>query len=144
MEGSLYRPPPSRRQRASVRRHFRNGQRAAALRAFTAARLYLAKSIPTLAEAAVSCGSNIQYVRAAIAVLQSESFMLRGEVVTGETPLLVAANQARNLLKAERSVEAARSVEEAVATWRTWSPEQRAEFGRGAGVADVWDTRSCR
>jgi hypothetical protein len=31
------------------------------------------------------------------------------------------------------------TVDEAVASWRKWTPAQRAEFGRGAGVADVWD-----
>lgn len=31
------------------------------------------------------------------------------------------------------------SVDEAVAGWRTWTSEQRAEFGRSAGVAEVWD-----
>jgi hypothetical protein len=31
------------------------------------------------------------------------------------------------------------TVDEAVASWRKWSPEQRAEFGRGAGIAELWD-----
>ena len=31
------------------------------------------------------------------------------------------------------------TVDLAVASWRSWTPAQRAEFGRGAGVADVWD-----
>jgi hypothetical protein len=31
------------------------------------------------------------------------------------------------------------SVDEAVLAWRRWTPEQRADFGRGAGVAEVWD-----
>jgi hypothetical protein len=26
-----------------------------------------------------------------------------------------------------------------VASWAVWTSAQRAEFGRGAGVADVWD-----
>jgi hypothetical protein len=50
-----------RRQRASAR-HFRRGCRAAVARAFTAARLYLNGTIPTLAQAAVCCGSNVAYV----------------------------------------------------------------------------------
>ena len=31
------------------------------------------------------------------------------------------------------------TVDQAVASWRSWTPAQRAEFGRGAGVAEVWD-----
>jgi hypothetical protein len=31
------------------------------------------------------------------------------------------------------------TVDEAVAAWRSWSPEQRARFGRGAGVSEIWD-----
>jgi hypothetical protein len=31
------------------------------------------------------------------------------------------------------------TVDEAVASWQKWSPAQRAEFGRGAGVANIWD-----
>jgi hypothetical protein len=45
-----------------------------------------------------------------------------------------AANQARLQHRTE-SV----TVDEAVSAWRAWSAEQRAQFGRGAGVASVWD-----
>jgi hypothetical protein len=31
------------------------------------------------------------------------------------------------------------TVDEAVASWRSWTPAQRADFGRGAGVANIWD-----
>src|SRR5262245_40160917 len=31
------------------------------------------------------------------------------------------------------------TVDEAVANWRAWTPEQRAAFGRGAGAAELWD-----
>jgi hypothetical protein len=31
------------------------------------------------------------------------------------------------------------TVDEAVASWRKWSREQRAEFGRGAGISEIWD-----
>jgi len=49
---------PHRRQRASARRHFRHGWRAAAAQAFTAAEIYLDKRVPSLAAAAMHCGSN--------------------------------------------------------------------------------------
>jgi hypothetical protein len=31
------------------------------------------------------------------------------------------------------------TVDEAVASWRSWTPEQRVAFGRGAGIAELWD-----
>ena len=31
------------------------------------------------------------------------------------------------------------TVKAAVASWCQWTPEQRAEFGRGAGVGNLWD-----
>jgi hypothetical protein len=124
----------SRRRRASSRRHFRHGWRAAAVRAFTGARLYLDKKAPTLIRAAEDCGSNVHYVRAAIVVIEDGSLNEQALVLTGHLPLLQAANQVRQRLKAERV-----TVDEAVASWRSWTPEQRAEFGRGAGISEIWD-----
>jgi hypothetical protein len=123
-----------RRQRASARRHFRHGRRAAAVRAFTAAGLYIDKQIPTLAMAAEDCGSNVNYVRGAVAVLKDGSVQEHALVLAGHLPLLEAANQARQRQKEERV-----TVDEAVASWRRWSPKQRASFGRGAGIAELWD-----
>jgi hypothetical protein len=136
----VYRSPVFRRQRASVRRrqsprrHFRNGHRAAVVRATTGARLYLDKAVPSLAAAAESCGSNVQYIQAAVALLQANDPSLLNLAMAGWVSLIRAANQARLRRKMERV-----TVDEAVASWRVWTPEQRAEFGRGAGVADVWD-----
>jgi hypothetical protein len=131
----LIRATHRRRQRASARRHFRYGWRAAAARAFTGAELYLNKTIPSLAVAAVRCGSNVHYVRAAIVLIQDKTRpLLRESVLAGHVSLLAAASQARQLQKLARV-----SVEDMVATWRSWSPEQRAKFGRSVGVAEVWD-----
>jgi hypothetical protein len=140
LERSLYRAPGSRRQRASVRRrqsarrHFRNGHRAAVLRATTGARLYLDGQIPSLAAAAASCGSNVKYIQAAIVLLKADDPSLLHLAMGGWIPLTGAANQERLRPKAERI-----TVDEAVQSWRVWTPAQRAEFGRGAGVADIWD-----
>jgi hypothetical protein len=120
-----------RRQRASARRHFRHGWRAAAVRAFTGAGLYIDKKVPTLVRAAEDCGSNVQYVRAAVAVLKDGSLNEQALVLTGHLPLLEAANQARLRRKIP--------VDEAVMAWRSWTPEQRADFGRGAGISEIWD-----
>jgi hypothetical protein len=130
----LYQTSQPRRQHRSSRRHFRHGWRAAAMRAFTGARLYLDKKAPTLIRAAEDCGSNVQYVRAAIVVIEDGSLHEQALVLTGHLPLLVAANQVRQRRKAERI-----PVDRAVLAWRSWTPEQRAEFGRGAGISEIWD-----
>src|SRR6516225_12034935 len=107
------------RQRASARRHFHDGCRAAAARAFTAAEIYLDKKVPSLAAAAMHCGSNVQYVRAAIVLIQNETAkpqQMRQWVLEGRMPLLAAAHAARQL-----------------ASWRCEMRQrmkQRAQFGR--------------
>src|SRR5215831_10026569 len=116
-----------RRQRASVRRHFRHGWRAAAARAFTGAELYLNRTASTLAVAAACCGSNVPYIRAAIVLIQDET--ARQSVLEGRVPLLAAAHEARQRQEAARV-----SVEEMTAAWRGWTPGQRAQFGRAVGV----------
>jgi len=121
-------------RRRSPHRQFRNGRRAAAVRAFTGARLYLDKKAPTLIQAAEDCGSNVQYVRAAITVIEDGSLAEHALILTGDLPLLTAASEARLRRKAERV-----TVEEAVASWRSWTPEQRVAFGRGAGISEIWD-----
>jgi hypothetical protein len=139
LERTVYRTPGSRRQpgavrkRRSPRRHFRNGHRAAVIRATTGAALYLDKDVSTLAEAAECCGSNIQYVRAAVTLLQAGDSLL-DSVFRGSISLLVAAN----LVRRRRKMESV-AVDAAVASWCRWTPEQRAEFGRGAGISEIWD-----
>jgi hypothetical protein len=130
----LIRVTHRRRQRASARRHFRNGQCAAVLRALAGARLYLDKQAPTLIAAATSCGSNVQYVRAAIILIEDGSLNEQALVLAGHLPLLEAASQVRQRRAAERI-----PVDEAVLAWRSWTPEQRADFGRGAGISEIWD-----
>src|SRR5262249_51324727 len=130
----LLRATQPRRQRASARRHFRHGWRAAVVRAFTAAGLYLNEQVPTLTAAAERCGSNVLYVRAAIVLIKHEALIEPGRVLRGHVPLLVAANQAWRQRKVKDI-----TVDEAVMSWRRWTPEQRIAFGRGAGVSEIWD-----
>jgi hypothetical protein len=121
---------------ARPRRLFRNGaSNAAAIRAFAAAQLYLGKKVRTLAKAAARCGSNLRYVRAAVLLIKTGNRSISESVLDGHLPLLEAADRVRLQRKAPRSL----SVDAAVASWRRWTPEQRAEFGRGTGVAEVWD-----
>jgi hypothetical protein len=128
----------ARRRRQSARRHFRGGCRAAVMRATTGARLYLDGKAPSLAAAAEACGSNIHYVRAAIALLKAEDPSLLNGALGGWVSLAEAADQVR----LQRKMEGI-TVDEAVAGWRTWTPEQRSQFGRSAGVAMFGTTRSC-
>jgi hypothetical protein len=81
------------RHRRSARRHFQNGQRLAALRAITAAKGYLAGIFPTIAVAAMSCGSNRIYVDAALVLLKTEDSILLEAVLAGEKPLVAAADE---------------------------------------------------
>ena len=95
----LIKVSPRRRQRASARRHFRHGCRAAAARAFTAAEIYLDKKAPSLAAAAMHCGSNVPYVQAAIVLIQNATARpqrMRQWVLEGRMPLLAAAPPARH------------------------------------------------
>jgi hypothetical protein len=117
----LIRRNSRRRQRASARRHFHDGCRAAAARAFTAAEIYLDKRVPSLAAAAMHCGSNVRYVQAAIVLIQDETAYpqrMRQLVLEGRVPLLAAAHAARQL-----------------ASWRCWM-KLRAEYRRSA---EIWD-----
>jgi hypothetical protein len=105
------------------------------VRACTGARLYLDKQVSSLVAAAEACGSNINYVRAAIALLKADDPSLLNLAMVGWISLTGAADHQARL----RHKTARMTVDEVVETWRAWTPEQRAEFGRGAGVAEVWD-----
>jgi hypothetical protein len=117
----LYQVARPRRQR--VCRRFRHGVCTAALRAVTAARLYLSGTVPNLAKAAVSCGSNVCYVRAAIAVLRSENAELLDFVVHGRVSLLAAARQVEPLVNLIDAYRAANQ-KDRVASFRTLGPER--------------------
>jgi hypothetical protein len=110
----------SRRYR-SPRRHFRHGQRAAVLRATTAAKLYLAGAVPSLAAAAEGCGSNIRNVRHVLALLKAEDVNLLNRARKGWTPLGEAA--AAVLKRAEL-----------IRAYRSASPEDRIALARTVGA----------
>jgi hypothetical protein len=94
--------------------------------------------VATLAAAAMHCGSNVQYIQAAIVLRQDETAIspqkIQQSILKGHVSLLTAARKAR------RRQEAARvTVEKMVAIYRGWTPAQRANFGRAVGVAELWD-----
>jgi hypothetical protein len=112
------------RQRRSTRRYFRHGQRAAALRAITAAKLYAAGAIPSLALAAASCGSNVQYVKAAVTLLKSEARL--DSVLKGHIPLLGAATQAKR-------------VADLVSAYRSANDQERVAFARACNAEKIFE-----
>jgi hypothetical protein len=97
----------SRRKRQSSRRHFRNGRRAAVVRALTAVKLH-DQGYGSLAAAAAACGSNAVYVAAMARILQSEDQGLLHQVLGGWIPVLAAATTVRrraDLVRAYRTAE---------------------------------------
>src|SRR5215813_12528567 len=102
----LISPPARHRQRASTRRHFRYGCRAAPARAFTAAEIYIDKRVPTLAAAALHCGASVPYIQAAIILIRDATAPhpqgVRQSVLEGRASLLAAARAARRRQEAAR------------------------------------------
>jgi hypothetical protein len=88
----------ARRPRQSPRRQIKNGQRAAALRAITAAKLYLRGEFPSIAIAAESCGANTTYVQAAMVLIRAGNKNVLDGVLHGHLPLLGAAEELRGMV----------------------------------------------
>jgi hypothetical protein len=86
--GFKVQPPRFHRPHRSPHRQFRHGKRAGVVRAFTAARLYTGNAVPTLAAAAESCGSNVNYIRAAITLLKVDDPHLMRRVYAGQAALV--------------------------------------------------------
>jgi hypothetical protein len=117
----------SRHYRQSSRRHFRSGQRAAALRALTAAKLYRRGDAATLAEAAESSGSCVAYVRAMLTLCAAENSELLARVLQGSVSLLEAAAQVERVVKL-------------VDAYRAASATDRVQAVRIIGPAHLFDT----
>jgi hypothetical protein len=114
------------RQRQSERRRFRHGQRAAAVRAFTGARLYLNCAVPTLAAAADSTGSCPAYIQAAIILLKADNASLTAEVLAGRVSLLQAAAQVRRMV-------------DLVTAYKLAQDPDRVAFARACGVERIFN-----
>jgi hypothetical protein len=115
------------RQRQSARRRFRHGQRAAAVRAFTGARLYLNCAVPTLAAAADSTGSCPAYIQAAVVLLKADNASLTAEVLAGRVSILQAAAQARRVV-------------DLVTAYRLAQDPDRVAFAQACGIETIFDT----
>ena len=114
------------RQRQSARRRFRHGQRAAAVRAFTGARLYLNCAVPTLAAAADSVGSCSAYIQAAVILLKADNASLTAEVLGGRVSLLQAAAQVRRMV-------------DLVTAYKLAQDPDRVAFARACGVERIFN-----
>jgi hypothetical protein len=114
--------------RHHARERFRDGVCLAALRAITGAQLYRAPDyVLTLRESALSCGSGVRYVQAAVTLLEHADPKLIDRVVSGKVNILVAAES----VKAEVRLTAA---------LRAASPEVRVAVASRVGVDNLWDT----
>lgn len=117
------------KRRARPHRQFRDGKRAAANRALTAAALYLGKPIPlppSLKAAAEACGTNAAYVKAAAVLHESEDAHLINRVMTGKVGLL----RASVIVKKRAAL---------IAAYRKASVGDKAALGEAVGPTDVWD-----
>ena len=134
----LIRATHHRRQRASARRHFRNGWRArrvraAVLRAFTGAELYLDKRFTTLARRRKPAAR--REVPAAALILIKDG----DEMIRKSGPGRAAAFARGCEPGASAAQGGAHYPRRSSDGLERWTPEQRAEFGRVAGVAEIWD-----
>src|SRR5262245_567785 len=108
-------------RRRSPRQHVRDGVCLAALRAFTGAELYRAKSETlTLGEAALRVGSGIHYIRAAVVLLDHGDRALINRVLQGKCSIVAAAASVAALVKL-------------LAAFKTATPETRAGFFAATG-----------
>jgi hypothetical protein len=74
-----------------------------------------------LATAALSCGSCVSYVRAAVSLLASENTTMLEQALRGQMPLLAAAAQMKRIAKLVNAYRAA-SAADRVAFARTIGP----------------------
>jgi hypothetical protein len=118
------------RRHRSSRRHFEHGTRRAVLRAFTAAQLYIAGTFPTLAAAAEACGTNTDYIAAAVIVLQTEDGALKAAVFDGTVSLLAAAKAMKQTAKL-------------LAAYRAADGADKFAFARTVTAGAVWDELIC-
>jgi hypothetical protein len=84
-----------------ARSQFRNGERVAVVRAWTAAKLHRGEQIApqSLAVASTLCGASLPYVAAMEVLLKVEDLGLLSRVFTGEVSLMDAANMVRKRAK---------------------------------------------
>jgi hypothetical protein len=115
----------TRRPRQSPRRQIRNGQRAAALRAITAARFYLSGEFKTLAVAAEPCGANVKYTMAATVLIRAGYNL--DDILSDYVSLLAVAQELRPTVELVDALQRAR-------------PQDLARAGRMVGAEKLFTT----
>jgi len=99
-EPGRYKPGKLNGARQSSRRYFRCGVCAAALRAMTAARVYLSEGGNiSLVEAAARHGTCVAYVQAGVTLIKAGDQFLIHRVMRGDIPILKAAKTVEPLVQ---------------------------------------------
>ena len=114
------------RRYQSPRRRYRHGRRAAAVRALTGARLYLAGEVPTLSAAADAVGSCVAYVAAALILLRANNASLVQSVIAGRKQIVQAAGEAKRLANL-------------ITAYQEAEDSDRIAFARAAGLEAIFD-----
>jgi hypothetical protein len=104
-------PPPIPPRRQKHRSKIQNGFYLPALQAVTAAKGFIAGQFPTLAIAALSCGSSRGSVAAAVVIIKTEDSVLLADVLRGRKPLLATARSITNAVSLIDAFRKASSVE---------------------------------
>jgi hypothetical protein len=97
------------------------------LRAFTAAKLYQRGEFKSLVTAANGCGSNPQYVKAALILKRTNNTVLVNDVLFGDRPLVAAAKAAERLAAL-------------IEAYRAASSSDLAQFGETVGGEEVFNS----
>src|SRR5262245_11974131 len=99
----------------------------AAVRAVTAAGLYLDHRLPSLAATALGCGSCVTYVQAALILIKSENATVLERALRGQMPLQAAAKQVKQ-------------VADLVAAYRKANAADRVAFAKAIGPTALFDS----
>jgi len=140
----FFKPVRHSDRRRSSRQHIRDGVCLAALRAFTGAELYRAKEELTLGEAALKVGSNVDYIRAAVVLLELGDQVWIDRVLRGNCSILTAAASVEGFVKLVNAFKTASpgnlaSFYTATGTADLSTPVKRMEVARKLGPETIWD-----
>jgi hypothetical protein len=149
----LFSPGPNRavrRARQSSRARTRNGICKAAARAFTGGQLYVQGQM-TLAQAAISVGSNVHYIMAAVLLIKSHDMRLIDDAVHGNISIQAAAKLVEPQVMAIEAIKQANPANlKAIYRETGFTNElstllvdrpaaERTEAAARLGVGKVWD-----
>ena len=116
----------------------RDGDRAAAVRAFAGARIWTGRPIPrsTLHEATTQVASNTAYVQAAAVLLEHDDSKLNARVEAGFVPLLQAAASVKAQVELARALRQATPEDRAAAAVRVLNLEETFDLALAVEAAE--------